>query len=130
GLTGVLRALLWPSAGVVEVGQHVRVWADRTPQPPADRFLFQLNEEGYIRLRQHLKSTIGGSEPVATLGGSAFYPAIRSYHLFHHCHQYTALALREAGLPIAPFWAMTRTVLAMQLHRAERMAAEAERATR
>lgn len=126
GLTGILRALFWPSAGVVEVGQQVGVWADRTPQPPAERFLFQLSQEGYVRLRQHLTSTIGGSEPVETLGGSTFYPAVRSYHLFHHCHQYTALALREAGLPIAPFWAVTRSVLAMQLHRAERLGAEAQ----
>ncbi len=124
GLTGVLRALFWPSAGVVEVGRRERIWADRTPQPPAERFLFQLSQEGYLRLRQHLTSTIGESEPVATLGASTFYPAVRSYHLFHHCHQYTALALREAGLPIAPLWAVTRSVLAMQLHRAERIAAE------
>ncbi len=125
GVTGVLRALFWPSAGVVEVGWHDRVWADRTPQPPADRFSFQLTEEGYDRLRRHLEGTIASREPLRVSGRSTFYPAVRAYHLFHQCHQYAAAALREAGLPLAPAWALTPGLLAAQLRRAERLAAEA-----
>lgn len=118
GVTGILRALFWPTEGVVEVGHHDRVWAKRTPQPPSDLFSFRLSEEGYQRLRQHLQATLLDEDPVATFGQSLFYPARRSYHLFHTCHQYTALALREAGLPISPFWAFNRTSLAWQLRRA------------
>jgi hypothetical protein len=121
GLTGVMRAMSWPTEGVVEVGRYNKVWAERTPQPPSELFRFHLSEEGYQRVRHHLRTTIAKAEPITTLDGSAFYPAARSYHLFHTCHQYAALALREAGLPISPFWAFSRSSLAMQLQRAVRL---------
>ena len=124
GFTGILRALFWPTEGVVEVGQYDRVWADRTPQPPSDLFLFRVSEEGYRRLRRHLRSTVSNDTPVASLSQSTFYPAVRSYHLLHTCHQYAASALREAGMPISAFWAFNRTSLAWQLRRAARIAAE------
>ena len=59
-----------------------------------------------------------------SFGQSSFYPAKRSYHLFHTCHQYAAQALREAGLPISPFWAFNRTSLAWQLRRAAQLSEE------
>ncbi|WP_455379251.1 DUF2459 domain-containing protein [Petrachloros mirabilis] len=124
GLTGVVRALFWPTEGVVEVGKHDRLWAHRTPQPPASLFMFSLSQEGYSRLRAHLRGTIASGEPVAATDGSMFYSAVRSYHVFHTCHQYAAEALREAGLPIAPSWALGRSTLAWQLERAEKMGEE------
>jgi hypothetical protein len=124
GLTGIVRALFWPTDGVVEVGHYDRVWADRTPQPPSELFVFRVSEESHRRLRRHLRETISVSAPIASPGRSTFYPAVRSYHLFHTCHQYAAYALREAGLPISPFWAFNRTSLAWQLRRAARHAAE------
>jgi len=126
GLQGVLRALLWPSPGVVEVGLHHQVWSERTPQPPSQGFTFQLSEEGYRRLRYYLQSTIASHEPVLASEQINFYPAAASYHLLHHCHHYTAQALSEAGLPISVFWAFNRGSFAFQLRRAERLAAEAE----
>ena len=57
-------------------------------------------------------------------GGSKFYPSKRPYHLFHQCHQYAALALREAGLPLSAFWSFNRASLAMQLRRAVELAAD------
>jgi hypothetical protein len=130
GPTGVLRALFWPTEGVVEVGLHDRVWAMRSPQPPSDLFIFRVSDEGYHRLRSHLLSTIASSEPIVTVGETSFYPAKRSYHLFHQCHQYAAVALQEAGLPITAFWAFNRTLLAMQLERAVQMIADGEVAAR
>jgi hypothetical protein len=121
GIAGVLRALLWPTEGVVEVGHHDNVWADRTPQPPAELFTFHLSDEGVRRLRAHLTATIASQGPVATAGTSQFYPAVRSYHLFHTCHQYAAEALRAAGLPIVPLWALSRGAFAVQLRRAAGM---------
>ena len=122
GLTGVMRALFWPTEGVVEVGHHERLWAARTRQPPSELFVFSLSAEGSQRLHRHLRTTIAKDESVATVGGSQFYPARRSYHLFHTCHQYAAHALQEAGLPVSAFWAFNRSSLAMQLRRAVRMA--------
>jgi hypothetical protein len=124
GFSGAIRALFRPSSGVVEVGLHGRIWASRTPQPPSDVFIFRLSETGYRRLRSHLLATIGGSAPLLVAGGSKFYPSKRPYHLFHQCHQYAALALREAGLPLSPFWSFNRASLAMQLRRAVQLAAD------
>lgn len=118
GLGGIVRALLWPSEGVVEIGHYDRVWADRTPQPPAELFTFFVSDEAYQRLKRHLRDTIVEETPLASFDRSVFYPATRSYHLFHTCHQYAAHALRAAGLPISPFWAFHRTILAWQLRRA------------
>jgi len=122
-----VRALFWPTEGIVEVGHYGRVWAERTPQPPSDLFTFRLTEEGYQRLQQHLHATLLIEKPVATFGQSAFYSAQRSYHLFHTCHQYAALALREAGLPISPFWAFNRASFASELRRATRIIEEHSR---
>ena len=124
GLTGILRALFWPTDGVVEVGRHDRVWAGRTPQPPAELFEFDVSDDGYRRLRRHLHSTLSRDEPLVSFGRSAFYPAKRSYHLFHTCHQYAAHALREAGLPISAFRAFNRTSLARQLRQATQITTE------
>ncbi|WP_158023181.1 DUF2459 domain-containing protein [Candidatus Nitrospira inopinata] len=118
GIGGIVRALFWPSEGVVEVGHYHQVWANRTPQPPAELFTFFVSDEAYHRLKRHLRGTISEETPLASIDQSVFYPATQSYHLFHTCHQYAALALREAGLPLSPFWAFTRTSLAWQLKRA------------
>lgn len=119
GLTGALRALLWPTAAVVEVTVSDRLWAERTPQPPADVFVLQIGEGGYRRLRDHLAATIAAPEPepVAVLDGSRFYRARRAYHLFHQCHHYAARALAAAGLPLAATSTFTRSAFAAQLQR-------------
>ncbi|MDH3503386.1 MAG: DUF2459 domain-containing protein [Nitrospirota bacterium] len=116
GIGGIFRALLWPTDGVVEVGQHPSIWAERTPQPPADVFVLHLEPEPYRQLRQFLDSTLGSRTPLAHFGGSAFYPSVRSYHLFHTCHQYAARALQAAGLPLTPALAFNRTMLGWQLN--------------
>lgn len=125
GFTGVLRALFWPTEGVVEVGRHARVWAERTPEPPADLFTFRVSEEGYRRIRSYLSGTIADASPILVSGTTTFYPAKRSYHVFHTCHQYVAHALREAGLPISPFWAFTPAGLTTQLEDAQQIASNA-----
>jgi hypothetical protein len=99
-----------------------RVWAERTPDPPADVFEFALTEVGHQRLREHLRSTVVPS-PGVEIGASRFYAARDPYHLFHTCHQYAAAALREAGLPLSPGLALSRGTLAAQLRRAAGMAA-------
>jgi hypothetical protein len=117
GFTGVLRALLWPTEGVVEVGMHESIWAERTQKPPVEAFRFQISKAGYLSLRSYLQSTIASEEPVGIVGNSRFCVARSPYHLFHHCHHYTAKGLREAGLPISMMGALTRSGFARQLRR-------------
>src|SRR5581483_12185611 len=62
GMTGVLRALFWRTDGVVEVGCHDRVWAARTPQPPADLFTFRVTKHGAANLHRHLVSTLASQK--------------------------------------------------------------------
>lgn len=115
GVSGIVRALFWPTEGVVEVGRHPSVWAERTPQPPAEVFVFPLKRENFGQLREFLESTISSRIPVSVAGDSVFYPSVRSYHLFHTCHHYAARALKAAGLPIMPALAFNRTILSWQL---------------
>ena len=117
GFTGVVRALFWPTEGVVEVGIHESIWAERTQKPPVEAFRFQISEAGYWSLRSYLQATIASEEPVGIVGNSRFCVARSSYHLFHHCHHYTAKGLREAGLPISMRGALTRYSFAKQLRR-------------
>ena len=117
GFTGALRALLWPTEGVVEVGIHESIWAERTLKPPVEAFRFQISAAGYWSLRSYLRATIASEEPVGIVGNSRFCVARSSYHLFHHCHHYTAKGLREAGLPISMRGALTRNGFAKQLRR-------------
>jgi len=125
GVSGILRAMGTDSEGTVEIAEYDRLWAERTPQPPADLFTFQLSEEGYHALRSHLRSTIASTMPVARRGSSRFYLASQPYSFSHHCHHYVALALQEAGLPVESFWGLTRTSLATQLQEAETLVKEA-----
>lgn len=127
GPTGVLRALFWPSDGVVEVGFHARPWSERTPDPPAEQFRFALSEEGYLRLREFLEGSRRSGTPLRAGAGTAFYPALRPYSVFHQCHHYAAHALRAAGMPVSPAWALTPSLLVAQLRRAEQLAPETAR---
>ena len=117
GFTGVLRALLWPTEGVVEVGIHESIWAERTQKPPVEAFKIQISEAGYRSLCSYLRSTIALEEPVGIVGNSRFCVARSSYHLFHQCHHYTAKGLREAGLTISMWGTLTRYTFAKQLRR-------------
>jgi hypothetical protein len=118
GVTGVLRALFWPTEGVVEVGVNESIWAERAQKPPVEAFRFQVSKTGYLKLRSYLRATIASEEPVGIVGNSRFCVARSSYHLFHHCHHYTAKGLREAGLPVPIIWgALNRYIFAKQLRR-------------
>jgi hypothetical protein len=117
GFTGVIRALLWPTEGVVEVGIHDSIWAERTKKPPVEAFRFLISQAGLQSLRSYLRETIASEEPIGRVGNSRFCIARSSYHVFHHCHHYTAKGLREAGLPISMRATLTRNSFAKQLRR-------------
>lgn len=127
GLTGILRVLFRSTPGVVEVGRHDKVWAERTDQPPSEQFLFHLSDEGYRRLRRHLEDSLASRRPVLTRADEVYYPSVRSYNLLvNQCHHYAARALREAGLPVSVFWALTPAAFVAQLERAIRLQEEFE----
>jgi hypothetical protein len=117
GFIGVLRALFLPTGGVVEVGIHQSIWAERAQKPPVEAFKFEIRKAEYQRLRSYLRATIASEEPVGIVGNSRLCVARSSYHLFHHCHHYSAKGLREAGLPISLMGALTRGGFARQLRR-------------
>ena len=118
GVWGAIRALLWPTEGVVEVVRAREPWARRTPQPPARMWEFDLTEEGYSRLVRYLQESRAGPEPISGERDRAWYAARRSYCLCHTCHHWLAAALRRAGLPVAPGCAFTAGELTRQLDRA------------
>lgn len=127
GVSGMMRAMATESEGIVEIAENDQLWAERTPQPPSDLFTFHLSEEGYQKLRTHLRSTITSPTPVIKKGGSRFYQATRPYSVAHHCHHYVAIALQKAGLPISSYLGLNRTSLATQLEEAEQLAMGQER---
>jgi len=130
GLDGILRALFWPTEGVVEIGQYPHLWATRTLQPPADLFVFRVNQQALRRVQEYLAQTLSTAVPVFEVGKSRFYLARDSYHLFHHCHFYIARALQEVGLPISPSFSISRSSLAWQLEQIVKQAGNRTIATK
>ncbi len=120
GCSGTCRALFVPSTAVVQVTRAGRPWSERTPQPPGRSWSFELSERGYRCLREHLEKERIPEPIVARTGPSEWYLAAADYHLFHHCHHWTARALRAAGLPVWSFYAPFRWSLEAQLDRAEK----------
>lgn len=126
GSSGTMRAILVPSAGVVTMTRAGRPWSERTPQPPAGTWSFELTEAGYTNLKAHLVGEIEGKEPIRRTGYTKWYDAQSSYHLFHHCHHWAARALRSAGLPIWRFYAIFKWSFEAQLDRAQSFTAPSE----
>ena len=118
GSSGTMRALFWPSTGVVQVTCAGRPWSERTPQPPARAWSFNLTERGYENLKAHLTDARECPEPFLVRGAAQWYIAAHDYCAFHHCHHWTARALRAAGLPIWTFYALFKWSFEAQLDRA------------
>lgn len=100
GVFGALRALLWPTAGVVDVRRTALPFADRLPPGEGRRWTFTLSREGEGRLRSYLARSRAAEDPIGFADGAAWYEAARRYHAFHTCHHWVAHALWEAGLPV------------------------------
>ncbi len=130
GSSGTMRALLVPSTGVLQLWRGGPLWSIRTPHPPAGQWVFELSERGHERLLQFVEGSKRSAVPLSSQWAeSTWFEADRSYHAFHHCHHWTARALREAGLPIWPFYALFKWSLEAQLDRAVAMAVKTDVAT-
>jgi len=119
GSSGAVRALCWPTEGVIEVIRGREPWAKRTPQPPVRMWEFRLTEEGLARLVRHLNESRADPEPLLREPDRSWYLSRRGYCFCHNCHHWLARALRAAGLPLAPACAFTAGELTRQLDRAK-----------
>ena len=118
GFTGVVRALLWPTAsGVARRERADPVWVRHQPEQDTgeevERWSFVLSEAGLLKMLEYLETEVG--EPLK--GHSGWHAGKRSYHVFYSCHHFTASALRAAGLPIRPWWAFNGWMVGLQLDR-------------
>lgn len=100
GIWGVIRALLLPSAGVVEVARVGQPYARRSTQGEPKVWELDLGAGSLDRLRAYLESSLASSAPIRDDGWRTWHDAAWSYHLFHTCHHYVANALFESGVPV------------------------------
>jgi len=121
GFFGVLRALFWPTESAVRDRKSPLAPWELYPPPETCRWTYILSEKGFRAMEAYLESEKGD----AFVEYPGWYRGQRSYHLFFHCHHFTASALRAAGLPIRPWWAFTAWMLEIQLDRIQSFHEEA-----
>lgn len=117
-----LRALLWPSPGVLHV-----VALQEPPQaafPGAPMLVLTLSHEGAQRLAaaiaaSHERGADGAPVALgpALYGQGRFYASAERFHLFATCNVWVARRLSEAGLELRPAFALTSGMLFRQLAR-------------
>lgn len=129
-----LRALLWPSPGVLHiVALH---------EPPAAAFpgvpvvALRVSSAGAQRLAaaiaaSHARGADGASIGLAPAlyGQGRFYASVERFHLFATCNVWVARRLRDAGLDLRPPFALTPGMLYAQLKRHTQAAAAASPAS-
>lgn len=118
-----LRALFWRNASVLHV-----VGFDAPVEiffPLAQRVALELDSDAYRRLVTALgdsfERTADGRAVdigVGLYGDSRFYRSHERYHLFNTCNVWTARKLKTAGVPLAPWRAVTTGML---LHQARHL---------
>lgn len=107
-----LKAALLPTRSVLHVvGFNTSV---QNYFPNSGIIEITLSEEGFERLSRFIAQSYAGenTDTTAPLGpghypNSRFYPARGTFHLFNNCNTWVARALRSAGCPITPIYAIT-----------------------
>lgn len=114
-----LRALFWRNESVLHLVAFDAPVADYFPA--AERVAVGIDSAAYRRLIAAVGASFarageGRAEPVAAglYGNSRFYRSRDTYHLFNTCNVWTADKLRQAGLPVAPWRAITTGMLLRQ----------------
>ena len=115
-----LRALLWPSPGVLQV-----VALSGPPQaafPGAPLLPVRLPHDGAHRLAaaigaSHERDPSGRAIALgpSLYGQGRFYASVERFHLFATCNVWVARRLRDAGLDLLPSFALTAGMLMRQL---------------
>ena len=113
GLTGVARALLWPTESAVGRRERDRPYWERYPERQVERWTYHVSGRGLERLRAYLESQAGPTLPDYPEWTAGTTP----YCFTYLCHHFVLEALREAGLPVAPWWGYTAWMTRIQLDR-------------
>ena len=117
-----LRALLWPTAGVL----HMVAFSGPVEHyfASAEIVALQLTPQGFARLvaaisASHELDAAGQPIPLGPglYGMSRFYASREAFHLFATCNVWTAAMLREAGVPVSTALSPTSGALFAQLRR-------------
>ncbi len=121
-----LRALFWPSPGVLHV---VALKGPPTVQFPGSRVAaIDVPRDGAERLVAAIAASHEHDRegrPIAfgpsLYGQGRFYASVERFHLFRTCNAWVASRLRDAGVPMRPALALTTGLLFAQLpERAQR----------
>lgn len=117
-----IKAALWPTPSALHV-----VAFDSPPArafPGAEIIELSLSAQGFARLNAFIAQAFARDEHGRALplgpglyGASQFYLGRESYYLTT-CNVWTARALRSAGLPISPIYALTAGNVVFQAERA------------
>lgn len=120
GLGLLLRAALWPTPSTLHVAALPASPRRSFPNQPV--VAVRLSPEGLARLTAYLRSSYqrNAEGEIVSMGEglyyrSRFYKARRRYHVFHNCNHWVARALRSAGCPITPAYALTVGLLMRQV---------------
>ena len=117
-----LRALLWPTAGVL----HMVAFSGPVEHyfASAEIVALQITPQGFARLvaavsASHELDATGQPIPLGPgpYGKSRFYASSEAFHLFATCNGWVAAMLREAGVPLSPALSPTAGMLFAQLRR-------------
>jgi len=114
-----LRALFWRNESVLHLVAFDAPVSDYFPA--AERVAVGIDSAAYRRLIAAVGASFaragdGRALPLAAglYGDSRFYGSRDRYHLFNTCNVWTADKLRQAGLPVAPWRAITTGMLLRQ----------------
>jgi uncharacterized protein (TIGR02117 family) len=117
-----LRALLWPTAGVL----HMVAFSGPVQHyfASSEIVALQLTQQGFARLVAAISASHeldAAGRPITLgpglYGTSRFYASRQAFHLFATCNVWTAAMLREAGVPVSPTLSQTAGMLFAQLRR-------------
>ena len=117
-----LRALLWPTAGVL----HMVAFSGPVEHyfASAEIVALQITPQGFAQMvaaisASHELDAAGQPIPLGpgNYGTSRFYASNEAFHLFATCNVWIAAMLREAGVPLSPALSQTAGALFAQLRR-------------
>jgi len=100
GVFGTLRALFVDSPAVVHVVRAGAPFSTRSTQPPVNQFSFRLSHQSWLALREHLEDQLASTTVIQRTVNTLWYDATVPYTMFYNCHDFTADALRAAGIPV------------------------------
>lgn len=120
GLWAGLRALLWPSPGVLHIVALRGPPAQQFPGAPVATL--HISRDGAQRLvaaiaASHERDAEGRAIAFgpSLYGQGRFYASVERFHLFATCNVWVAARLRDAGVAVRPALALTTGLLFAQL---------------